>query len=428
MMDAFLGADLADVDHALDAFGKLHEGAELGEADDWPFDHRADRQSLADVGPWIAQRLLQTQRNAAFARTHSQNNRVHGLARLHHVAGFPHLLRPRHLRKVDQPFHPRLQLDKGSEVDYARHCATNALACLIPFRYRIPWIWLELLHAKRNAPLLRVDLQNLDFNLLAQREHVRRLVDPAPSDVTDMQQPVHSANIDESAVIGEPADRATHRFSFGDLGVAALLHRALLLFGDGAAVHHYIFLRDVELGNAAANLLPHQLLHLGSVACSAARGRHERSHSHIHAEPAFDHGRHRAHNRRLLGKRLLQCRPVRGPGDSGTRELVVAFRISPFDRDRKLVAGFHGFTSALKRRQRQNAFALVANVEKNRLCGDSNHRAFELFTAIFSLARMALLVSRKDVFERLVGFRRRLRFWDAWVRHERLRSHCAWFD
>src|SRR5271157_5383198 len=98
-----------------------------------------------------------------------------------------------------------------------------------------------------------------------------------------MQQPVHAANIDEGSIIREATDRATHRLACDDLGIAPLLYLPFLLFGDGAAIHHDIFLIDVELSNAAANFLPHQTLHLGSVACSAARSRHECSYSHINA-------------------------------------------------------------------------------------------------------------------------------------------------
>ena len=54
MLDALLRTDLADVHHALNAFGKLHEGAELGDAGDRTFDHRARRKFLRCLSPGIA--------------------------------------------------------------------------------------------------------------------------------------------------------------------------------------------------------------------------------------------------------------------------------------------------------------------------------------------------------------------------------------
>ena len=41
VIDPFVRADFADVNHALNAFGKLHEGAKLRQAGNGPFDRRA---------------------------------------------------------------------------------------------------------------------------------------------------------------------------------------------------------------------------------------------------------------------------------------------------------------------------------------------------------------------------------------------------
>jgi hypothetical protein len=49
-------------------------------------------------------------------------------------------------------------------------------------------------------------------------------------------------------------------------------------------------------------------------------------------------------------------------------------------RNQQLIAGFHAFAGAGKRRQRQNAFGLEADVEENRLAGDGNHRSLAAFT------------------------------------------------
>ena len=81
---------------------------------------------------------------------------------------------------------------------------------------------------------------------------------------------VHSTNIDESAVIGQAANRAMHRCANLDFGVATLFARAFLFFGNHASVDDQVFLCLVELGNPAADLLFHQLSDLGGVTRSAA--------------------------------------------------------------------------------------------------------------------------------------------------------------
>jgi len=56
-----LRADIADVDHALHSLGKLYERSKLGQAGDGSLHHRAHRKLLRRVGPWVAQRLFQTE-------------------------------------------------------------------------------------------------------------------------------------------------------------------------------------------------------------------------------------------------------------------------------------------------------------------------------------------------------------------------------
>ena len=64
MIDALVGADFADVDQAFDAFGELHEGAELHDLGDGAFDLRADGEFAADVGPGVGEGLLEAERDA----------------------------------------------------------------------------------------------------------------------------------------------------------------------------------------------------------------------------------------------------------------------------------------------------------------------------------------------------------------------------
>ena len=219
--------------------------------------------------------------------------------------------------------------------------APRALAKFVFFHGRIPGVFLQLLHAQRNAPLLGIDLEHSGFDLLAHREHVCGFVDAAPGDFAYVQQTVHAAQIDEGAVVGEAADRAAYGFALANLRVATLLYASLFFFGERAPIDHYIFFGGIELDDAAADFLPHQLFHFGGIAHAAARGRHECADSNIHAESALDHARDRAYNRRFLGEGLLQRRPIRGLRNLLAGKFVVAFRIAALDRDRHLVARLH---------------------------------------------------------------------------------------
>src|SRR5262249_17133624 len=94
MVDSFFGADVADVNHSFDSLGNLNKGAELRQANHRPLDHRAIRKFLFGIGPRIAQRLLQPQRDSLFAGIDSKNHDLDRLARFHQIGGLAHTLDP----------------------------------------------------------------------------------------------------------------------------------------------------------------------------------------------------------------------------------------------------------------------------------------------------------------------------------------------
>ena len=239
---------------------------------------------------------------------------------------------------MNHAFDARLQFDKRAKIGDPRHLAAHAFAGDVLPCDGVPRMRLQLLHAQRNALSCRLDLQHLRVNLLSHRQHVGRLVDASPGDIADVQQTIDSADIDERAVVHQAAHRAGDDIALPDLGVAPLLRRTVFLLGDGAAIHHHVLLRCVQLDDAAANLLSHQLFHLGCVTRPAARTRHERAHSHIDGQATLHDGRHGAGNDRLVGKRLLQRAPVLGLLHPQPREFVVALFVAPLHRDLKLIS------------------------------------------------------------------------------------------
>ncbi len=161
------------------------------------------------------------------------------------------LLGPRHLGDVDQALDAGLQLDEGAVVGDVGDAALEAGGDRELGLDALPGIGLELLHAERDAVGLVVDLDDLDLHLLADVEHLGRMIDAPPGDVGDMQQAVDAAEIDEGAVIGDVLDHPVD-----DLAFLEVLHQFLALLGaglfqHGAARHHdvaaaAIHLQDLE--------------------------------------------------------------------------------------------------------------------------------------------------------------------------------------
>ena len=98
---------------------------------------------------------------------------------------------------------------------------------------------------------LVVDLDDAHLDLLADGQHLGRMVDAPPGDVGDMQQAVDAAEVDERAVVGDVLDRAVDHLAFGEVGddLVALLGAALLEHGaarDDDVAAAAIHLQDLE--------------------------------------------------------------------------------------------------------------------------------------------------------------------------------------
>ncbi len=230
-LDALFGADLADVDHAFDAFCDLHEGSELGEAGDGAFDYGAYGQLVGDLGPWIAEGLLEAEGDAALGEVDAEDDGVYGFAGLEEVAGLADFFGPGHLGEVNHAFDAGFELDEGSEVCGTRDGAADALACFVFVGDGVPWVRLELLQAEGDAALSSGSILRIfGFDLLADGEDVGGLGDAVPADVADVEEAVGTADVDEGAVVGEGADGAGDDVAFLELGVAAVLVGAVFFF------------------------------------------------------------------------------------------------------------------------------------------------------------------------------------------------------
>src|SRR5580704_4639634 len=223
---------------------------------------------------------------------------------------------------MDEAFDPWLQLDEGSEVRQARDRAGDALADRVPLRRGVPWFRLQLFQAKRDAPAFSVNLQHLHLELLADGEHILRVGNAAPRDIADVQQAVDAAEIDEGAVAGEAAHRAAEDVALVDGGELTLSRGQGLLFGDDAAVDHYILVGHIELDDAAGDFLLDQVRHLAGFADPAARGGHKSAHPDIDAEPALDQRGDGANDSGLFREGLFQRRPVLDRGHPLQGKLV----------------------------------------------------------------------------------------------------------
>ena len=110
-----------------------------------------------------------------------------------------------------QRFDPGLELDERTEVREARHTAGAHLACLVRLVDPRPRIGSELLQPEGDLLLVVVDAQDLDGDLVAGPDDLRRVRHAGPPHLGYMQQALHAATqIDEGAELAHGGDAPGH--------------------------------------------------------------------------------------------------------------------------------------------------------------------------------------------------------------------------
>src|SRR5262249_12122828 len=153
----------------------------------------------------------------------------------------------------------------------------------------LPRVVEQLLHAERDAVGLVIDLDDLDLHLLADIEHLGRMIDPPPGDIGDVQQAIDAAEIDERAVVGDVLDHAVD-----DLALFEVLHQLLPLFGagffqHGAARYDDIAAPAIHFKNLERLRIVHQRRHVADRPDVDLRARQESNRTvEVDSEAAFD--------------------------------------------------------------------------------------------------------------------------------------------
>ena len=199
---------------------------------------------------------------------------------------------------------------------------------------------------------------------------------PPPRHLGHVQQSVHSAQINECAVLGETADLAlTHQAlvqpgeCFGTLTVP-------LFFHDQSVRQHYFLVRAVGLKYLQAQHLAHEPVQVPHVPGGHVRRGHEARHANVHSQAALHAlGHHRVQDLAILGR---IDDPVPHPlvvgallGEDQTLLIVPGLD----DRDLDLVVPFRDLRLVSELVDLNYALGLAANVHQYDVVPDLGHNA-----------------------------------------------------
>ena len=344
--------------------------------------------------PRVVQALLEAQADAALLGIDVQHHDFDFLRGRNDLAGMDVLLGPGHLGDVHQTFDPRLQLHEGAVVGDVGDAALELGPDRVLGFHAFPRIGLKLLHAEADALGFRVEADDLNRDGLADLQGFRRMVDAAPRDVGDVQQTVHTAQIDERAVIGDVLDDALENLAFLEVGDQFGPGLGAALFEHGAAGHHDVTARAVHLEDLERLGRPQQRGNVANrtdVHLAARQERHGAG--EVNREAALDPPEDHAGDAGLIVERLLQQRPgffALGlfAGQDGFAVLV----FHPLKVDFNRVAGlqFDIAAGAAELLEGNTAFRLQADVDKHVVVFDRDDTAFDdgTFQAVAGAERL----------------------------------------
>src|SRR5262249_7208292 len=150
-----------------------------------------------------------------------------------------------------------------------------------------------------------VDVKHLDLDVLADLEHLGRVVDVAPRELRDVDQAVHAVQVDEGAEVDDVRDLAVHDVAGRKPVEDRLAHLLALVLQDGPAREDDVVAGAVELDHLAAELLAEELVEVLDTADVDERRGQEATDAEVEDQAALDDLDHPAgHGLAALGRGL----------------------------------------------------------------------------------------------------------------------------
>src|SRR6185436_11132362 len=213
-LGALLGAVARQVG-ALDEGGEvgiddLHLDAVVLHGDDLAGDLAALLDDAARLLHRVAADLLDAEADALLAGIHIEHDGPHRVALLVILDGLVAGAVPVEVGQVHHAIHAAVQADEQAELGDVAHRTFDHGAPGMDGEEDLPRVVLGLLEAQRDAPLLRIDLQDLHVHLLAGGDNLAGMhVLLGPAHLGDVDQALHARlQLHERAVVGDVGDGA----------------------------------------------------------------------------------------------------------------------------------------------------------------------------------------------------------------------------
>ena len=394
-------AHVRDVDQPIDSDLHLYERTERGEVAYNTLDLRAGGELRRKGEPGILLGLLHSERDLLLLFIDPQNDTLDLVTDRQELRGMSDVPRPAHLGDVDQALDPLLELDERTVVRDGHDASPHPASDRILGRHILPWIRHELFEAQRDPLAIPVDVENLDVELLADRSDLRRVSNPTPGHVGDVEQAIHAAQVDEGSEVRNVLHHARADLSDLQLGLQQLTLVGSLRLEDHPPRDDDVPAPLVELQDHEVVLVADQIVDVGHTPERDLRAGKECVDPHqVDCHAAFDLPLQHTGNRTVVIVRVLDLLPH-------TQEVGFLFRqdhdpfgvLEAFEKHLDLVSVLDrlGVPELV---QRDRTLRLEPDVENHGIVGLSEH--CRLYDFPFHDVVQGVLVHRQELLVLLV--------------------------
>ncbi len=251
--------DVGQVHQTVDTTVQTDEDTEVGDGLDVAADPVALGIGHTKLFPGIGSALLHAQRNPAAFLVDIEDHHFHFVAHMHDFGWVDVLVGPVHLGNVHQAFHTLFDFGKAAVVGEVGNRGHDPGTFRITTGDGYPRIVAQLLHTQAHPILFPVELEDLHVHLVTDANHLGRMTDTAPGHIGDVQQTVHTAQIDERAVVCEVLDDAFDRLAFLKLRQQRFALHTVFFFEYRAAGNDYVIALLVEFDDLEFQRLAFQM-------------------------------------------------------------------------------------------------------------------------------------------------------------------------
>ena len=369
---------VADVQQPIDTLFEFDERTVVGEVANRAADRRTGWVLGGDLVPRIRLRLLHAERDFLLVLVDAEHNHIDLITGIDEFGRMIDALGPRHLADMNQSLNAVFQLHEGTVRHHIDHFATNLRADRVLGLDVVPRAGVLLLQAERDLFLVAIDVQDHHLEFLVDLDHLGRMADATPAHVGDVQQAVDAAQVHERTEVGDVLDDALAKLAFDQFRQQGLLHLFALDFDEPSARDHDVAASLVDFQDQALDRLTAVRVDVLGTSNIDLAGGQEHVHADVDQQTALD----------LLENLALDDVPflvgaddlfplanaVGLPlGEQDQSELIFDF----FEQDRDLLTRDRWFVGVGPFVERDDPFALVANVDQNFFAFDPHDRPFE---------------------------------------------------